>query len=144
MILLLSFTAVSSAGDYFRDLIDPKDRMERGPEVRIGYDFDNVIFDREYFYSLQEGILQFRQSDKGPWKTLELNLGVMRPDGEGLTEVSSEKPAWERGGSAPESVASPPAPSDPVVQRDGPKARKKVKTREEVLREIRSNVERGR
>lgn len=141
LVLLFSFTAVSAAGDYFEDLVDPKDRMERGPEVHTGFDFDNVVFDREYFYSLNEGILQFRHSNKGPWKTLDLNLGVMKRGGEELTEVSSEKPAWEREDSSAESVARPEAPSEPELQGDGTKGRKKVKTREEVLRELRNEVE---
>lgn len=141
-IILLSFTAISLAEDYIEDLVDPKDRMERGPEVPIGYDFDNVIFNREYFYSLNEGIIQFRNSNHGPWKSLDLNLGVVKPGDQNLKEVPAEPPPWVNENSTADT--EPRAGSTGDVRRQITKPEKKEKTREEVLRELQKNVDKGR
>ena len=138
-ILLLSFTAIAIAEDFIEDLVDPRDRMERGPEVPIGYDFDNVIFNREYFYSLNEGIIQFRNSNNGPWKLLDLNLGVVKPGDQNLKEVPAERPAWVNESPAPGTGAS----SSGDVRRQMTKPEKKGKTREEVLRELQRKVDNG-
>lgn len=147
LIVVLSFTAVTSAEDYLEDLVDPRDRMERGPEVSAGYDFDNVIFNREYFYSLTEGIIQFRNSNNGPWKTLDLNIGVMRPDDEELTEVPAED-SWENEVAPATVEARTTAGSSAKVRQQITKPEnienKNEKTREKVLRELQRSIDSGR
>jgi hypothetical protein len=144
--LLFLFTAITAAEDYIEDLLYPKDRMERAPEVPIGYDFDNVIFGREYFYSLTEGIIQFRNSNSGPWKSLDLNLGVVKPSDQTLKEVPAVD-SWEND-VAPRTVEAPAAaPSNDVRQQiTKPKnmENKKQKEREDVLRDLQRSVEEGR
>ena len=132
-ILFISFIPISIAEDYIEDLVDPQDRLERGPEVTAGYDFDNVIFDREYFYSLTEGIIQFRNSNSGPWKSLDLNLGVMRTGDEELADVPAED-SWEN------EVAPRSASSSADVRKQITKPERK-KTREDVLRELQRKVD---
>lgn len=140
-ILLLLFTAISLAEDFIEDLIDPKDRMERGPEVPIGYDFNNVFFDREYFYRVTEGIIQFRNSNSGPWKSLDLNLGVARPGDQTLKEVPAED-SWENEVAPATVEARPSGQSSDGVREQITKPEKK-KTREDVLRELQRKVEGG-
>ena len=141
-ILLLLLTGITTAEDYIEDLVDPKDRMERGPEVPIGYDFDNVIFDREYFYSVTEGIIQFRNSNDGPWKSLDLNLGVVRSGDQNLKEVPAED-SWENE-VAPGTVdALSATKASTEVRQQITKTEKKEMTREEVLRELQRKVDSG-
>lgn len=145
-ILLFLFAAISAAEDYIEDLLDPRDRMERGPEVPIGYDFDNVIFDREYFYSVTEGIIQFRNSNDGPWKSLNLNLGVVKSGDQTLKEVPAED-SWENDVAPATVEARTPAQSSDDVRQQITKPKnienKKEKTREEVLRELQRKVDSG-
>ncbi len=140
-ILLLLFTAITVAEDFIEDLIDPRDRMERRPEVPIGYDFDDVIFNREYFYTVTEGTIQFRNSNSGPWKSLDLKLGVAKPGDQTLREVPAEG-SWENEVAPPTVEARPSGQSSDDVREQITKPEKE-KTREEVLRELQRKVDSG-
>ena len=134
LIVLLLSTTHSVAVDFIKELLDPSDKVERPPEVPIGYDFDDVIFDREYFYSTTQGLVQYRNTGSGLWNSLDLNL-KKDPNEEPLREAP------------PESIPKPPqsaADRDDVmtqITKDGAEQpKKKRKTREEILRELEKTV----
>ena len=141
-LLLFIQSTLTNAQDFIEDLVDPRDRMERSPETPIGYDFKNVIFDREYFYSITEGTIQFRNSNSGPWKSLDLKLGVSKPGDQTLKEVPAEG-SWQNE-VAPGVVDAPAGNEEVRRQITKPEAEhaaeKRRKTREEILRELERTV----
>lgn len=135
LILLLLISQTGYTQEFIKELLDPSNKAERPPEVPIGFDFDDVIFDREYFYSTTQGLVQYRNTGSGLWNSLELNL-KKDPNEEPLREAP------------PESIPKPPesaaAGGDDVrtqITKPGAEPpKKKRKTREEILRELEKTV----
>lgn len=142
-IFLLLSSPQAIAIDYVKELLDPTDRVERPPEVPIGYDFDDVIFNREYFYSTTQGVIQYRNTGSGLWNSLDLNL-KNAPSGEQPLREVPEEDSWENEvapGTVGAKTSSQP-PSD--VRQQITKPGNKEKTREDVLRELQRDVDSGR
>lgn len=128
LLLTLLFIPQAIAIDYIEDLLDPSDRVAQPPEVPSGFDFDDVIFTREYFYSVTHGIIQYRNTGTGLWNTLDLNLNTPSPE----QELRS---------TPPESI---PRPSEDVrsqITKEGVDPQPETKkTREQILRELEKSV----
>lgn len=77
-LLICSFLLLPSAEQalsqsYFKRAVVPKGAADRSNQVYPGFDFEDVIFTREYFYSLEEGTRQFKRQSQTPWTELEFN-----------------------------------------------------------------------
>ncbi|MEW6144520.1 MAG: hypothetical protein AB1598_05825 [Thermodesulfobacteriota bacterium] len=79
--LLITFLLTAARGgaladDYFEKAVSPEGADDRSSQVYPAYDFEDVIFTREYFYTLEEGRAQLERSG-GTWKTLDFNFGFL-------------------------------------------------------------------
>jgi hypothetical protein len=73
--LLAATSVVARAGDYLENALSPEGADDRSSQVYPSYDFEDVVFTREYFYTLEEGRAQLERSG-GTWKALEFDLGI--------------------------------------------------------------------
>lgn len=71
--LLLPSAERALSQSYFKKAVVPKGADDRTNQVYPGFDFEDVIFTREYFYSLEEGTRQFKRQSQTPWTELEFN-----------------------------------------------------------------------
>ncbi len=69
--LIMPFAEMAFSQNYFKKAVMPKGAGDRSNQVYPGFDFEDVIFTREYFYSLEEGTRQFRRQTVTPWTELE-------------------------------------------------------------------------
>lgn len=76
---VLPHSGTASADDILGKFLTPEGADDRSNRVYPGYDFEDVIFTREYFYSLEEGTQQLRRSTTGPWKYMDLDLEPVKP-----------------------------------------------------------------
>ena len=82
-LLLLMLFPVSNAAlaeDYLSEAITPSGAEDRSEQLYPVNDFDDVIFNREYFYTLEEGKAQLDRSGQSTWKTLDFDLGIFGKD----------------------------------------------------------------
>jgi len=71
---LLLFSAEQALSqNYFKKAVVPKGAADRSNQVYPGFDFEDVIFTREYFYSLEEGTRQFKRQSLTPWTELQFD-----------------------------------------------------------------------
>jgi len=103
LILIIPFSQKSSAWDYLKNLLLPDDMLDRAPEVSRGYDFDDVIFNREYWYTTVEGMKQHRRYKLAPKKSMEFEVinpahaqpepkaKIVEKDGKPVTVISIGK-----------------------------------------------------
>jgi hypothetical protein len=75
MFLLTAAGDVARADDYFENAFSPEGADDRSSQLYPAYDFEDVIFTREYFYTLEEGRAQTERSG-GTWKALDFDLGI--------------------------------------------------------------------
>lgn len=75
-LLILPVSSALSADDYLSEAVSPEGAADRSPQLYPVYDFEDVIFNREYFYTLEEGKAQLDRSGEGTWKTLDFDLGI--------------------------------------------------------------------
>jgi hypothetical protein len=92
-LLICSFLLLPSAEralsqSYFKRAVVPKGADDRSNQVYPGFDFEDVIFTREYFYSLEEGTRHFRRQSQTPWTELKF-------DESDETEVEEAAPKTE-------------------------------------------------
>ena len=76
ILLLLPVSNAAMADDYLKNALLPAGADDRGCQLYPSNDFDDVIFNREYFYTLEEGKAQQDRSGGGTWKTLNFDLGI--------------------------------------------------------------------
>ena len=82
-LLLLMLFPVSNAAlaeDYLSEAVTPSGAEDRSEQLYPVNDFDDVIFNREYFYTLEEGKAQLDRSGQSTWKTLDFDLGIFGKD----------------------------------------------------------------
>ena len=75
-LLLLPVSGPALADDYLSKALVPEGSEDRSTQLYPVNDFDDVIFNREYFYSLEEGKAQYDRSGGSTWKTLDFDLGI--------------------------------------------------------------------
>ena len=139
-LLLLAFpTTYTQAQDFILDLLDPIYSLERRPEVPIGYDFEEDFFSREYFYEVNDGTLQLRNSPDSPWTSLDLKLAVAKPGDQTLREGPSESFSRPPDSDDVRSQITKPG-AESVQEPESPEELKNKKTREDVLRELEKTV----
>ncbi|MEQ9619851.1 MAG: hypothetical protein RIG61_11860 [Deltaproteobacteria bacterium] len=80
LLSILPGAGMAAADDVLEKFLTPKGADDRSNRVYPGYDFEDVIFTREYFYSLEEGTRQLRRSTTGPWKYMDLDLTPAKPE----------------------------------------------------------------
>lgn len=80
VLLLFPVPMAALADDYFKNALFPAGADDRGCQLYPAYDFEDVIFNREYFYTLEEGKAQLDRSGGGTWKTLDFDLGIFGKD----------------------------------------------------------------
>lgn len=102
-ILIIPLFEKSQAWDSIKNQFLPDDMLDRAPEVYIGYDFDNVFFNREYFNTIVEGMKQHRRYKTAPKKSMEFEVlnpldaepktkaVIIEKDGKAVTIISIEK-----------------------------------------------------
>lgn len=76
--------------DYLKKALLPEGAEDRTVRVYPAFDFEDVIFTREYFYTMEEGILQLRRMTVSPWRKIE----VTRPGAEDV-KVPTPEPEGE-------------------------------------------------
>ncbi len=91
MLLVCSFLLLPAARtafpeDYLKKAIMPEGAEDRTIHVYPAFDFEDVIFTREYFYTLEEGTRQLRRATVSPWTRIE----ITPPAAEDLKETSPE------------------------------------------------------
>ena len=82
-LLLLMLFPVSNAAlaeDYLSEAVNPSGAEDRSEQLYPVNDFDDAIFNREYFYTLEEGKAQYDRSGGTTWKTLDFDLGIFGKD----------------------------------------------------------------
>ncbi len=80
LFLLIAVPGGAFADDYFKNALAPEGADDRSSQVYPAYDFEDVIFSREYFYTLEEGKAQYDRSGGGTWKTLDFDFGIFGGD----------------------------------------------------------------
>lgn len=80
LLTILPGPGAASADDILGKFLTPEGADDRSNRVYPGYDFEDVIFTREYFYTLEEGTRQLRRSTTGPWKYMDLDLAPLESD----------------------------------------------------------------
>lgn len=80
LFLLIAAPWGALADDYFKNALAPEGADDRSSQVYPAYDFDDVMFSREYFYTLEEGKAQYDRSGGGTWKTFDFDLGIFGGD----------------------------------------------------------------
>jgi len=80
LLLLFPVSNAASAEDYLSEAVTPSGAEDRSGQLYPVNDFDDVIFNREYFYTLEEGKAQLDRSGGGTWKTLDFDLGIFGKD----------------------------------------------------------------
>lgn len=70
--------------DYFKKILVPEGAEDKTLQVYPAFDFEDVIFNRKYFYTMQEGVLQVRRMTVSPWKKVEVTV----PGPEDMKEVA--------------------------------------------------------
>ncbi|HVY55246.1 MAG TPA: hypothetical protein VHC46_05760 [Thermodesulfobacteriota bacterium] len=73
LLLLPVSKAAFAAEDYLEKAVAPEGSEDRSTQLYPVNDFDDAIFNREYFYTLEEGKAQLDRSGGGTWKTLDFN-----------------------------------------------------------------------
>ncbi|HKQ33239.1 MAG TPA: hypothetical protein VJV40_08540 [Thermodesulfobacteriota bacterium] len=76
VLLLFPVSNAALAGDYLSEAVTPSGAEDRSDQLYPVNDFDDVIFNREYFYTLEEGKVQYDRSGGTTWKTLDFDLGI--------------------------------------------------------------------
>lgn len=76
VLLFCSFILLPSAErawsqDYLKKAVTPEGAGDRTNQVYPGFDFEDVIFTREYFYSLEEGTRQLKRQSVSPLTDLQ-------------------------------------------------------------------------
>lgn len=80
LIMLFPVSNAALAEDYLSKAVNPPDAEDRSEQLYPVNDFDDVIFNREYFYTLEEGKAQLDRSGESTWKTLDFDLGIFGKD----------------------------------------------------------------
>ena len=80
ILMVLIGPGAASSDDILGKFLTPEGADDRSNRVYPGYDFEDVIFTREYFYTLEEGTMQLRRSTAGPWKYMDLDLTPAESD----------------------------------------------------------------
>jgi len=75
LFLLIAAPGGALADDYFKNALSPEGADDRSSQVYPAFDFEDVMFSREYFYTLEEGKAQYDRSGGGTWKTLDFDFG---------------------------------------------------------------------
>jgi len=76
LLFLLPVSKASFADDYLSKALVPEGSEDRSTQLYPVNDFEDVIFNREYFYTLEEGKAQYDRSGGSTWKTLDFDLGI--------------------------------------------------------------------
>lgn len=76
LLLLIAAPVGALSDDYFKNAFAPEGADDRSSRLYPAYDFEDVMFSREYFYTLEEGKAQYDRSGGGAWKTLDFDLGI--------------------------------------------------------------------
>ncbi len=79
-LLLFPVSNAALAEDYLSEAVNPSGAEDRSEQLYPVNDFDDVIFNREYFYTLEEGKAQYDRSGGSTWKTLDFDLGIFGKD----------------------------------------------------------------
>ncbi len=59
LFLLIAAPGGALADDYFKNAFAPEGADDRSSQLYPAYDFEDVMFSREYFYTLEEGKAQY-------------------------------------------------------------------------------------
>jgi hypothetical protein len=70
LFLFLPMSRGVFAGDYLENALMPPGADDRSNQVYPSFDFEDVIFTREYFYCLDEGKAQYERKYGGTWNAL--------------------------------------------------------------------------
>lgn len=76
LFMLLPISRGAFAEDYFKNALVPEGADDRSCQVYPAYDFEDVIFTREYFYSLEEGMAQYDRTYGGTWNALDFGREI--------------------------------------------------------------------
>jgi hypothetical protein len=80
VLLLFPVSNAAFADDYLSEAVTPSGSEDRSDQLYPVDDFEDVIFNREYFYTLEEGKAQYDRSGGSTWKTLDFDLGIFGKD----------------------------------------------------------------
>jgi hypothetical protein len=75
--LIIPMSRMTFAGDYFKNALLPEGADDRSCQIYPSNDFSNIIFTREYFYTLQEGMAQYDRTYGGTWNALDLGRQLL-------------------------------------------------------------------
>ncbi|HML96648.1 MAG TPA: hypothetical protein PKC29_14590 [Thermodesulfobacteriota bacterium] len=82
LLFMLPAFGAARADDYFKKAFMPDGADNKSNQIYPADDFDDVIFTREYFYSLEEGMQQMDRPGSGSWNNeMELEYVPPPPDG---------------------------------------------------------------
>jgi len=76
LLFLLPVSKAALADDYLSKALVPEGSEDRSTQLYPVNDFEDVIFNREFFYTLEEGKAQYDRSGGSTWKTLDFDLGI--------------------------------------------------------------------
>lgn len=89
LLFVLPAFGESRADDYFKKAFMPEGADNKSNQIYPADDFDDVIFTREYFYSLEEGMQQMDRPGSGTWSN-EMELEYVAPPPEGDVAPAAE------------------------------------------------------
>lgn len=78
LLFLLPAFGQDSTDGYFKKAFMPDGADNKTQQIYPADDFDDVIFTREYFYSLEEGMRQLDRPGSGSWNN-EMELEFVPP-----------------------------------------------------------------
>ena len=78
LLFMLPAFGQAHADDYFKKAFMPDGADNKTKQIYPADDFDDVIFTREYFYSLEEGMRQLDRPGSGSWSN-EMELEYIPP-----------------------------------------------------------------
>ncbi|MFI5323608.1 MAG: hypothetical protein ACHQ6U_08785 [Thermodesulfobacteriota bacterium] len=91
LLLLLPMWRGAFAGDYLKKAFIPAGADDRSDQIYPSFDFQDVVFNREYFYCLQEGKAQYERTYGGTWNALDFGRQILGIGGSNNSSSSSGK-----------------------------------------------------
>jgi hypothetical protein len=89
LFVLPAFVESRAEDGYFKKAFMPEGADNKSNQIYPADDFDDVIFTREYFYSLEEGMQQMDRPGSGTWSN-EMELEYVAPPPQGDVAPAAE------------------------------------------------------
>ena len=84
LFLIIPMSTGAFAGDYLKNAIMPPGADDRSMQLYPSFDFEDMIFNRQYFYCLEQGKGQYERTYGGSWNALDFGrqiLGISKSSG---------------------------------------------------------------